>query len=369
VRLHSGANRIALSYQPEIFTRPGVYSAVVTGWTADTLAGPMFRLVNTVVVADTGNPIRTRLGSIAAGGESRVFFAASAARPFSVTYATEQAGEQVLAYLHEPGGQPFREENGIGAGFGEQAGVLQVDARDVEPGLYEAVAAAPPLDGGSATITVDYSPVTIRAGLDGDSVAIKLDNVSSQPVLAQPFAVLVGGEQTVAIRARGSATQHLRFRLPDWAVHATVDVHMDRAQWPLFTDFGVTLFGGDGRQLGKAPLNYAFGRLHVDLSKHGTGPAEVALFPGFADAAGEPSWSATVSIRLYADSAHVTALPGGQRVNVEPGGATTVHLPMISSPLPLGEGFLPLAIVVVPERDRTWTLEVPLGSTARSATP
>jgi hypothetical protein len=145
-------------------------------------------------------------------------------------------------------------------------------------------------------------------------------------------------------------------------VHVAVDVQMDRAQWPLFTDFGVTLLGADGRQIGKAPLNYAFGRLHADLPKRAEGastPAEVALFPGFADPRGDQRWTATVSIRLYTDSAHVARLPG-HSVTVEPGQSSSVNFPLSDSPFKLGDAFVPLAIVVVPEGDRTWTREVPL---------
>ena len=79
---------------------------------------------------------------------------------------------------------------------------------------------------------------------------------------------------------------------------------MDRAQWGRFTDFGVTLFDSIGRQLGKDPLEYAFGRLSVDLPDgQSDRPVTVALFPGFADPADTARWSATMSIRLYADTA------------------------------------------------------------------
>jgi subtilisin family serine protease len=362
LRLRSGANTINLAYQASALTRPGVYGGVVTGWTADTLAGPAFRLVNTVVVADTGSAISARLGSIPAGGVGRLFFEAKPDRPFSVTFATGAAGEQVLGYLHEPGGQPFREENGIGAGYGEQAAGYLVDGRDVVPGLYEADAVAPPLDGASATISVEQSPVTIAAAREREGLVLRLGNASHNPVPTEPFAVLVGAERTTRIVARGSDTQHIRFQLPDWAVHAAVDVQMDRDQWPLFTDFGVTLFGPDGRQIAKAPLNYAFGRMHADLPKRTEGasaPAEVALFPGFADSRGDQRWTATISIRLYTDSAHVARLPG-HSVTVAPGETSSVVFPIGDPPFKLGDAFVPLGIVVVTEGDRTWTREVPL---------
>jgi hypothetical protein len=359
---------VSLSYQASALTKSGVYTGVVTGWTQDTLAGPIFRLVNTLVVSDTGSAILARVGVIPAGGEGRVFFQAEPGRPFDVTFATQTAGEQVLAYLHEPGGQPFREENGIGAGYGDQASGYVVDGRDVVPGLYEAVAVAPPLEGASATIVVQQSPVTIDAHRDREGIAVQLANLSPEPVTTTPFAVVVGAERSTIVAARGSETQHLRFQLPDWAVHAAVDVQMDRSEWPEFTDFGVTLLGDDGRQIAKAPLNYAFGRLHADLPQRASGTrrpggAEVALFPGFAEAGPDREWAAAVSIRLYTDSAHVTRM-AGRPVTVEPGKTATVTIPLGDSPLKLGDGFVPLCIVVVPEGDRTWTREVSLPAAA-----
>lgn len=364
VRLRPGGNTVRLSYQGAVLARPGVYSGVVTGWTSDTLAGPAFRLVNTVIVADTAATVVAPLGRIPAGGTGRVFFAARPNRPFSVTFATGSASEQVLAYLHEPGGQPFREENGIGAGHGDQEGVYFVDGRDVVPGLYEAAAVAPPLDGATANVTIRQSPVTLEAARDQDGIALRVSNVGPGSLTADPFVVLVGAERSVRIVANGSDIQRIRFPLPDWAVHASVDVQMDRAQWPVFTDFGVTLLGPDGRQIGKAPLNYAFGRLHADLPRRGVpsgGLAEVALFPGFADGANgrRPRWTAAVSIRLYTDSARVIRLAGSP-VTVEPGQSATVKLSMPAATLPLGDAFFPLGIAVVPEGDQTWTREVPL---------
>jgi subtilisin family serine protease len=358
LRLRGGTNSVTLSYEPRLLSRPGVYCGVVTGWSADSLTGPLFRLVNTVVVPETGTDIVASVGAIPAGGQGRVFFEAHPARPFAVTFSTRRPGEQVLGYLHEPGGQPYREENGIGAGPGDQAGMYVVDARDVVPGLYEAVAVAPPLDGATATIRVQQSPLRIETQRTREGVAIMLANLQEQDVVTTPFVVLVGAERTARVVARGSDSQRIRFTLPGWAVHAAVDVSMDRAQWPRFTDFGITVFREDGRQLGKSPLNYAFGRVHVDLSaREDTGrEAEVALFPGLAEPGSEERWTALVSIRLYADSAHVTQLPG-QRVIVGPGRQATVTIPWAEPPLRLGDAFFPLGIVVVPEGEHAWTRE------------
>ena len=81
--------------------------------------------------------------------------------------------------------------------------------------------------------------------------------------------------------------------VPAWSRGVVIDIAMDRAQWGRFTDFGVTLFDSLGQQLGKQPLNYAFGRLQVELPEgHGDVPVTLGLFPGFADPAGDQRWSA-----------------------------------------------------------------------------
>jgi hypothetical protein len=372
LRLLPGANRLALKVVTPRFAEPGVSTGVVTGWSTDTAAGPLFRLVTTLIVVDTGQTIAADLGSLAAGSTGRAFFEAHAGRPFAVTISSHDPAGQVLAYLHEPGGQPYREANGIGAGSGEAAGLFVVDARDVVPGFYEAAVVAPPLEGVRAGLLIRQSPVTIAAARNPRGISIELGNVSPDAVETDPFVVLVGAERTARLQARGSMVERLRFTLPPWVVHVAVDVSMDRAEWPQFTDLGVTLFGGDGRQLGKAPLNYAFGRLHVDLPETAGGragrEAEVALFPGFADTAADHPWSATVSVRLYADSAHVSRIAGAP-LTVPPRSIGSVTLPMHDPGFPLGPAFVPLGIVVVPEDERTWTLEVPLPPPEAPLTP
>ena len=355
----AGTTTVTLALQASALTEPGVRVGVVTGWTRDTIAGPVVRLITTVVVPDTGASFSAELGEVPAGGEARRYFTAQEGRPFAVGYSTHDAAQQVVAWLHEPGGRPYQEENGIGAGTGDQAGLIIVDGRNVRDGVYEAIVTAPPLESASAAIMVQQSPFRISASRSDDSIGLALENLSSAPVSTEPFVVLVGAERTARVVANGSARQSIRFTLPDWAVHAAIDVSMDAPQWPRFTDFGVTLSDAAGRQLGKSPLNYATGTLQVDLPPDGSGPAVLALLPGFADAMADQRWTADISIRLYTDSAHVTGIPGAP-LTVEPGQTAVQSLPLGEQVLPLGDGFFPLGIVVVPEEDRTWTREIPL---------
>jgi hypothetical protein len=360
IQLKGTETTVSVNYRADRLREPGVYTGIISGWSADTLAGPAFRLVNTVVVPATGSRIELGLSTIAPGGQARLFFEAQADRPFMVTTATGSRNERVLAYLHEPGGQPYREESdGVPAGVGDDAGVFLVDGRDVVPGLYEAVAVAPPLQKAATTIVVEQSPVGIAARRDGSGIQLNLKNFTGQARTTTPFAVLVGAERGATVVARGAEPQRIPFTIPDWAVHTVVDITMDRAQWSRFTDFGVTLYDSAGRQLGKSPLNYATGRLHIDLSQqHGTA-ASLMLFPGLADPNSVERWTASVSIRLYVDSAKVVRLEGNQ-VTIPANGSAATTLQMQSPAVALGDAFFPLGIVVVPDGERTWTREVGL---------
>ena len=357
VDMKESSAKLDLRYRPEALKNPGVYTGVVSGWTSDTMAGPAFRLVNTIVIPAIGPRIETNPQLIPAGGQRRLFFRAEAGRPFFVAAATTSSQEQAQAFLHEPGGQPYREANGIPAGSGDDAALYVVDGRDVVTGLYETITVAPPLQSTTSLTVIEQSPVVINGTRDAAGITITLQNAESSAVTTQPFVVLVGAERTATITGHGSAVDPVAFGIPDWAIHATVDVSMDPAQWPRFTDFGLTLFDSAGRQLGKQPLNYALGRLHVDLPGTALGGA-VRLFPGLADPASEAPWSVGLSIRLYADSSHVERLPGSQ-ITLPPGGTGSVHIAMPSQfPVSVGPGFAPLGIVVVPVGERTWTREI-----------
>jgi hypothetical protein len=143
-----------------------------------------------------------------------------------------------------------------------------------------------------------------------------------------------------------------------------LDVEMDRSAWNRFTDFGVTVMDTLGRIVADAPLNYASGRLRLDLDDDHAGlPVQVALLPGLADVNDQAPWSVSLRIRLYSRSA--ASLPpanpdDGAMMQVSAGGSRTVGFRMINSPWPLGEGFQPLGLVVAETEGTTWTIRVAL---------
>lgn len=343
---------------------PGAYVGVVTGWGADSLAGPAFRLVNTIVVpapaAATAQDLRSSV-PVESGTALRTFFRADSARPFAVRVSSGPS-EKGLAFLHEPEGMPYRDESARTLGSGDRAALYRIDARDAVAGTYEAVAAAvSPTPGAlNVGVRVTHSPFRLQLSRKGNEAVGTLVNVTGSPAKAEVALLIGGGERVETVVARGSAVRRIPFVAPRWARSVVVDITMDRSQWGRFTDFGVTLFDSAGRQIEKKPLNYAFGRLHASLPVgHGDRAVELALFPGFADAASDEPWTLRASIRLYADSAVALepASAAPKSLTVAPGGNASRNFPLPASPWPLGDGFFPLGILVARAAEHTWTRE------------
>lgn len=260
---------------------------------------------------------------------------------------------------------PYRGGNGVAAGSGEAAGVYDVGGRDVSPGLYEVVIAAPPLDGAAARVEVRQSPVILRLARDRTGPVATLINPGDSAIAVRAAAIVAGAERSQPIFARGSATQYVPFIVPAWARGVIVETTMDPAQWERFTDFGVTLFDSAGKQLGTEPLNYAIGRLQVAFpAGHGVMPVRIGIFPAFADSADAArSWSVRASIRLYADSAITLEAESGDvpvSVTLPPRGTATVRFRLPPSAWPMGDGFFPLAAIVAEAGGTLWSRETGL---------
>jgi subtilisin family serine protease len=351
----------------------GASIGTVTGWTDDTLAGPAFRLVTTVIcpapVAAGTEQLRDWV-AVPAGGTLRTFFQADSGRPFALTVETGARAERALTFLHEPRGMPFRDESARSAGFAPQSAEYEADSRDVVSGAYESVVVAPPRQAISVSVSLSQSPITLRAARQGASVRAGITNVTTAPVEAEVGMHLGGAARSETVAAGGSAPQRIAFVVPKWSRGVVVDVAMDRAQWGRFTDFGVSLFDSLGQQLGKQPMNYAFGRLQVELPDgHGDMPVTLGLFPGFADSTGDLRWSARTSIRVYADTSVVLARSdsGGRTIAPKATASATFALP--DTPWPLPDRFVPLGLLVARADGRSWTREVELAPPGTALVP
>jgi subtilisin family serine protease len=360
ITLSGERTRVQLRYAGEGLAAPGAYTGVVSGWPADNLAGPAFRLVTTLVVpapvADTALTLR-RDAPVSAGEVLRSFFRAESARPLQVTFSSI-AGQQGLAYLHEPGGAPFREFAARPIGSGEQAAVYRVDARDVVAGDYQAAVA--PMPGGrlAASVTVRHAPIALTCRAEGDVAVGELVNLSAGTLVVESELRLRGGQREDTVRGRGSGIREVPFDIPAWATGLEVDISMDPRQWERFTDFGVTVLDSLGRQVAQDPMEYAFARLSQILPEgHGAMRARLSLYPGFADAGDTREWSVIATIRLYGDSAIAVEPDGTGELELAPRARGAARFRLPESPWPLPEGFSPLGVLLVREGDEVWTRE------------
>ena len=337
VTLTGRRSTVVVRYAGDSLRAPGAYTGVVSGWPADTLDGPAFRLVTTLIVpapaADTALTLR-RDAPVGSGEVLRAFFHADSARPFLVRVASV-AGQKGVAYLHEPGGAPFRELSGLPVGSGEQAAEYRVDARDVVPGDYEAavLAFAGRL---AATVTVRHAPVALITRSQGGLASAELVNVSSREAAVGTELRLRGAEREDTLQTHGSGIRDVAFDIPPWATGLEVDLRMDPSQWERFTDFGMTVLDSAGRQLAQGPQQYAFGRTSTLLPEgHGNIRARLSLYPGFADADDDREWNVVTTIRLYADSAiAVPPAEGSGELRLRPGARGTVGFRPAPSPKP-----------------------------------
>jgi subtilisin family serine protease len=364
-----GTSWVPVRYDAAALAGPGVWTGSIVGWGADSAAGPAFRLVNTVVTPHAaGAPVEFSTGRLEAGTVSRMFFGADTGRAFRVSV---QGSAPASAFLHEPGGRPYRDANARPSGTAARPTVFEVDASDVEGGAYELVVVAPPVRAASAAVSVRHAPVRLAASRAGDTVQARI-TAAADSVSGDAMLLLVGAERNVAVDGAGGEEQTIALTIPEWARSAAVDVRHPAEQWGRFTDFGVTLFGDDGAVIAQSPLNYAFGRLAFELDAPARGhPATLSLLPGFADVASTGPWRADVSIRFYA-AAPVAVAPangatvadGTARLALAPGGAARLDYPMTDGPWPLDEGFHSLAVLVAEIGGVTWSREIGLAEAA-----
>jgi hypothetical protein len=368
-----GGGEVTLRYDATKLA-PGVHTGTVLAWSGDTLRGPAFRLVATLVLpasADAGSAALRQGTPLEQGGVLRSFFMADTARPFVASVATGGLSGRALAFLHEPHGAPYREEAALPAGSGSQAAKYAVDGRDVVAGAYEVDAVALPGRSASVDVTVRQSPVTLHATRSGTRVTALVRSVARASVTAGVSFRLLGAERTDTVAARGSAPRRIPFVVPSWAKDLVVELAMAPEQWDRITDFGVSVYDTAGRQLAKNPMRYALSRTSVPLpERHGDVPLTLAVYPGFADPADSAPWTVQASIRAYADSAvALRAAAGDTTLRVAPGARAEVGFDLGSPPWPLAERFAPLGLLMARVGEDRWHREVVLPGAGGEALP
>jgi len=339
------ATQIAVTYDRSALTAPGVYVGTVTARNPrDTVAGPLFRLVNTVIVP-------TDLTTKVLFDERRLVALATVQRYFlrvpqdnttlrARVTLPDSLSQRATVRLYEPNGAPARSAPDD-IDIGEQqpgSATITVRAEDMIPGVYELDVVAPPLSTTTVTVRAELGPVALAltqngAGLEASSVATGEGSTASGEVVYR----LVGAERSYAIAGRGQPAESVQVRAPRWAKRMEVDLELSPDLWDELTDLSVTVYDSTGQQVrgGNEPVNYAFGRMRLALSDSLIGiPLAIEFYPAFARLPGH-AWRGTVRVRFLGPDEPVGV---GGSLSVVAGGRTVLRLPNPPS-LDMPDGF------------------------------
>src|SRR5439155_2309629 len=133
---------------------------------SDTLAGPLFVLVNTISVPFdlAARPLYDAERALGPARVQRYFL--RVARPGATLRVAvtvpDSAQQRASLRLYEPNGQPFRdaEEIDVGRGGGVTARIT-VSAEELVPGGYELGVTAPPLGAATVTVRAELGPAHV----------------------------------------------------------------------------------------------------------------------------------------------------------------------------------------------------------------
>ncbi|MGH7646374.1 MAG: hypothetical protein ACREMR_12415, partial [Gemmatimonadales bacterium] len=337
---------IPVTYRAAALAAPGVYVGRVAAYTpGDTLAGPLFTLVNTIVVPhDLGaRALADDRRAIPAGQTMRYFMRAGPAGATLQVVVTlpDSLAQAATVRLFEPNGQPLRgvEEIALGEWEGDAArgtARLEVRAEDLVAGVYELTVTAAPVGAATVGVRAELGPVVIAARDEG----AELSNPGAGSVALVGSATLIGMERSFAVAARGQPPESVTVRVPAWAVEVELDVHLPPERWGEFTDFGVTVFDSTGQQVSQGPMNYAVSRQRFVIGPALVGrPLTIELFPAYARDETRAAWRADVRVRFLAGAPRMLVPPepgllvAGGRSRLAFG-----SLPVLEAP----EGFAPL---------------------------
>lgn len=336
---------VPVNLRPSQLTLPGLYVGTITGRNpTDTAAGPLFTIVNTVVIPydlSVRPPLADSGRLIAPGGVQRFFLRVPVAgMSLRLGITLPDMDEEVLAQVYDPRGRPASgsSDSLVEIGYGKTSrAVIEIPAEEVEMGVYELDVFNPGTSRATIAVTAGLSLVALAPRPDG---ALEVSNPGPATAALMARGELVGAERVLAIKGRGAVAESLTVMLPPWAARSEILIEMPHEQWDRFTDFGVTTFDPAGQQVETTPMNYARGRHAFRISSRLNGrPVVYELFPAFARAELAGPWEARVRVRVLRDAPEVVA--AGSRLDVVAGGRVT--LPAVTAPLlPLPEGFTPL---------------------------
>jgi hypothetical protein len=332
-------------YRRNALAAPGAYVGTVTALNPrDTLAGPLFTLVNTVIVPLdlTAKVLFDERRNVGPAGVQRYFLRVP--QPGATLRATvtlpDSQGQQATVRLYEPNGAPARSApQDIDIGTSEEPGTAAITVRgeDLVPGVYELDVIAPPLAGVTATVRADLGPVALTPAENGLEASSVSSGGTTGTVTGEVMHRLLGAERTYAIAGRGQPAETLLVRAPTWTKRVEVDMDLPPDLWDELTDFSITVYDSTEQQVRGAneAVNYAFGRLSFALPDSLAGrPLTLELYPAFARLPGH-AWKGTARIRFLGPDEPVGE---GRELSVVAGGRAVVKLPPAPA-LELPEGF------------------------------
>jgi len=339
---------ITLRYDPAGLTEPGLH--VGTVWArpvTDTLAGPSFSLVNTVVVPRSLSRPYHSDSELEAGAIDRYFFEVpEGAGGLDVSIVVSSGGEGATLYLFEPDGQPQRNVSSIKSEGSNRTGI-NIIGDDLIIGVYEAVVVAPPAEAVSYALEAALPEVSLTA-FTGNAV-VSVENTTSARVTATISASLVGAMLEQEVGGDGSAPHTVRVPQPTWADELVIEVALPSGYWHTITDFGVTLFDSTGAKLMDNPLNYAFGRQTIGLdSLEYKGDLLIELLPAYAHMEPQSRWGGQIRVQFLLDEPlplDTASNADSVSLRLAPDEIRTFHFPPIPSGFLLPEGFEPVVDV------------------------
>ena len=337
LELSGGPATVQVTYNTRRLRSPGLYVGIVSATPAnDTLAGPAFHLISTVIIPRPLSQPFVEGRDLGPGRFQRYFFeipedAGGLTVEMEARYRTQRGS----LFLFEPSGQPFRGGSREDVSPGSHVVRIEVQGEDLIPGVYEAVVVAPANSALSYDIRAALPRYTVdRIGTGPSAVIRKRANV---PQLIQDAALFqrsdssgnstddaritasdIGAVRTLTMSGPGDDPQFLPVEVPDWANELIVDVRLPEGAWNALTDFGVTLFDSAGAQIDIGPLSFGFGRHRFELARWYRGKTlQLEFFPAYAHLEPPPSWEAEVTLYLMARAPTTLKPASADRAMVE----------------------------------------------------
>lgn len=344
---------VTLSYDAAKLTVPGVYVGNVWARPAsDTLAGPVFRLANTVVVPQPLEQPFAVSRTLEPGGLDRFLFRVPADAGGLRVGLRVVSGRAAVLYLFEPSGQPARSATNVEATPSDSGGTVTVPGEDLLSGVYEAVVVASPGAGASYRLSAAVPSVAVRAIGTGPSAV--LVNRAPDTSHVRVSAWVTGAAREHELKG-GADPASLELAVPPWASRLVLDISFPEDLWNQVTDVGVLVRDASGRDLSERPLEYASGRRSIPLDAISrAGPVTVSLFPAFARGAEGATWRARVRVGfLRQDVVGLEVLGMGTvgHVAVPPHASVGLQFSPVPPQVEMPAGYAPLVNVVVTPPD------------------